>query len=240
MELQKDMGNIENADVFIYQHCRKESLQTALEIYTPTYLIDNVIKPSCKKISLPSIYFNADFIDPIRSTCDEFYLPKYTINRFVYDAVMDLKMNTLDVVEHIQKIEYTEDEIKAHIERAFENLGQREIQNDVTIKVTPFLRKEYLKRRLMHTTNHPNKYVFNYLVNEVLKHLNLPEDETILLRKDLMVKHGHQFILPCVKRYYSGRIDDDFIFSGHGVFFSDISEYIHLLKLNYRNRNISN
>ena len=218
--------------MFIFQHCRLEALNTDNEEYCPQVIAEKLLnRYDCIKISVPSIYFNVDFIGSLSSSPDKINFPNYSFNAEIY-YMLKSKKPIDDIINYYHSVKYTTEEIERHFECALHNLTSREQKNQVTISLSGFLKENFRKTRLMHTTNHPNKHVFHYLVNEIYRLIDIPYDHSILFRQDKMVKFGHMFILPCMKRYFKqyGREDDDFVLSEGGKFFTNFNEYIYYLQ----------
>jgi len=213
---------VDKVDVFIYQHVKAESLVSRnpklnLEGYTPEGLIRRM-KPFVQTISIPSIYFSELYPDtystdeiiqklPPFIKVDWFF--NHTFNKKVFDAIhqgkttRDIKSYFLD--PHL----YTDEYLDYHSRMSFGNLKTREDQNKVDISVSEFLIKHFKKKRLTWTTNHPTKFVFNYIIHEILKLLELPPDETLLDRPDKLDQDIFP-ILACMRRYLDL---DDFEFT---------------------------
>lgn len=232
--LEVNLSVLKDCDVFIYQHCSTKALMTPDEKYTPAYIISNILPNKCNIISIPSMYFGADFVDPITSTCNESFFVKYTFNRKLYDYLVcgesgdSGESGTVD----LEDVHYDDEVIKSHIDKAIKGLSDRENKNNVTVKMTQFFAENNHTRRLMHTVNHPSKHVYHYLVNKLYEILGVPLDATIREKSDYMVKYGRQPVLPCVVRdyYNNSRYDDDqYLFSGHGKFFFDYSDFAHFI-----------
>lgn len=208
-----DLDFVEKVDIFIYQHVKEKSLRsqypkTSLRHYTPEGLISRM-KPSVKSISIPSIYFSALY--PNSYSVDEMLprIPKgvkidwffnHTFNKKVFDA--------LEENQPIHKIEeilsdpdlYTDEFIEDSIRKSILSLVWRERENKVDIPIADFLERNYKKKQLSWTTNHPTKFVFNYIIQELLKLLDLPPDETLLSRPDKLDQDIYP-IFSCVRKY---------------------------------------
>jgi hypothetical protein len=232
---------MKSLDLFIYQHCgvsaQNPSTTCPIELdpsqYTPEYLIKHILPASCVIISLPSIYFSCYFIDPIGTSPNDYAFPRHTFNKKIFNAIVEDEDATVQRVADMYNDPhlYSPEQIERHIQQSFSGLESREIENKITIPITPFLRNEYRNGRLMHTTNHPCPQIYNFLINEILKSLNLPEDTTIL-QNDKMRKWGHSYILECVRRHLGGVFVDDkekYIYTGDSKYFKDFKEYVSWL-----------
>lgn len=225
-----------NLDLFIFQHCSKDALKTDEESYTPSYIASHMIPSHCVIITLPSIYMNIDFLDPLGSTINNDRFPRYSFNQSVYDMILRQEP-IASIASYFKKVHYSDYDIEKHIAHAFESIRRKEAENNTSIRISEFFRKNYLKRRLMHTVNHPNKYVFIFLMNEIYKSLGLEQDDTILSQPDKMVKYGHLPLMRCVQSYYKKHMragDDEYVFDYKGQFFLDAEEYLQHLYGWYR------
>lgn len=208
-----DLEFVRKVDIFIYQHVKQSSLisqypKTTLFNYTPEGLIATM-KPSVKFISIPSIYFsglypNSYSIDEMRprlpKTTKIDWYANHTFNKKVFDALE--KNETTETVANIllDPELYNSQTIENNVVQSLSNLRWREKENKVDIPVSDFLEQNYRLKQLSWTTNHPTKFVFNYIIQEILTLLDLPPDETLLERPDKLDQDIYP-IFSCVRKY---------------------------------------
>ena len=208
-----DLEFVRKVDIFIYQHVKQSSLisqypKTSLFHYTPEGLI-TAMKPSVKFISIPSIYFSALY--PNSYSVDEMRprLPKttkidwffnHTFNKKVFDA-LEKNEPTETIANILLDSElYTSQFIEKNVVQSLSNLRWREKENKVDIPISDFLEKNYKLKQLSWTTNHPTKFVFNYIIQQILIILDLPPDHTLLERPDKLDQDIYP-IFSCVRKY---------------------------------------
>jgi hypothetical protein len=81
------------------------------------------------------------------------------------------------------------------------NLNKREKSNKVDVPVHDYIRENFSRVRLFHTTNHPTKYLYAYILPFLCDFLNIPVIDAKNL-SDKVENDMRMFILPCVHKHY--------------------------------------
>lgn len=158
-------------------------------------------------IKFPSIYHSGYFPDFIQDSRIQsipgYSVPLQIVNRLKYGLFPD-EIYTEMMDNNLYSAEY----IREHWAACSTELRNR---NSVDIQLVDYMDQEY-STRLMHTVNHPTKYLFNLITNLVAEKLKLPADQTILSRKDKMVKHGKLPIFPSIANALNMELDPIVVF----------------------------
>lgn len=214
---------IDHADVFIYQHASAETLRSkdtsiVKANWTPAVIADRLQSKGRVTISFPSIYFAPYFPFAVstqqaksmfRTDVPSEAFPNWTMSQKLLDLVAQGHSEE-EIVKQVTATDFiSATELDAWVQKTFSNLKQREVINDVTIPLAEWLLQHWKRRRLMHITNHPTKYVFVYLLDrlrQVLQshQIDLPQEvvNTPLCSVDQMEKSGAPPILPCVLQHF--------------------------------------
>lgn len=208
-EIEKLENWLMDCDVFIYQNVKSDAL---IGNNVENFTSDNLIKKFKfnKTICVPSIYFSGYFPEPISLQFPIFknnnklleLLPNYTIGYKMW-AILNLQLKSVDIFSIISKDDFIHNQVlKDNFINSLYELRIREKNNNVDIIVSDFIEFNYHKSRLFHTTNHPSKYLFIFIVNEILKLLKLEDLIQDNFDFDVMETEKKIFILPCVKKFF--------------------------------------
>jgi len=212
-----DIDLIKVCDLFLYQDISAVALKstdpnTDLTQYTTDYIVSCLLSHGCRKISVPSVYFSGYFYDGIPQSklpehiksqktlsgkpCAD-YFPNYCFNAQLLRLAMEPGIPALQIVRTLSNPAlYDKSLVLKNLETTLNNLKERETRNKVDIPLTEFIRTNFRKKRLFHTTNHPTIVIFEHVINRIFELLGLTTRTT--LNKDLMERQARVPILPCV------------------------------------------
>lgn len=206
---------LQKASVFIYQHTASSALKgntpEEKEKASSDYIVNHVLPKDCIIISVPSVYSSILFPNSMTTTeaqvgfvkdiAPEFF-PNYTFNRKLHLLMTERKKSISEIADIMTDPEcYTKAELERNEQSNYDNLKKREIDNNVTIPLSDFIRSNFRQMRLLHTTNHPTPELFHYLLNQVLAILGEDSSNVCFELADPMIKTGRAPILPCVTKY---------------------------------------
>jgi hypothetical protein len=140
-------------------------------------------KKECKLIIFNSIYFSFYYFDQTYIHLKEqvlhypadyhnnymidYYKQKKSINEYISDIV-----NNIDLVEKEELIKIAQNNIEELVKRYQEIknklIDQMKIPNTFVLNVHDFIEKNYKNQLLFYSINHPSKFVFHHLVNQIL------------------------------------------------------------------------
>ena len=218
-----DLEAIKNCKLFLYQHVSAEALKdnSGRNLDISQYTSDSLVRILPKDaitISFPSPYFTAYF--PYGVTLKDIpnenlrnqypdHFPGYCFNRNLLEKLLQ-KEAPQEIANYLNNPTlYSREEILKNVSTTFSNLEYREIKNRIDIPLSGFIRRNYKFKRLFHTTNHPTKIIFEYVIERILSILNIPHSE-IILPFDNMMKYARVPILSCVKRALELPENEDF------------------------------
>ncbi len=198
------LEKIIEADVFIYQtinHFTSPKLNTS-------YIKENLLKKSCKCISVPfSIFYG--------------YFPDYKVERdntqtmrariFRHEKINELTcektLTSDEIIEQIVSSDFLPlDYIKQKLENSLQLIEKNEQETD--IKLYPFIRDHYFKKRLFFNPAHPTDCLLHEITTQIVAKLisemnfiNLEEEKkqiNLFYEKTHPPKAIVPFIYPCV------------------------------------------
>jgi len=206
----------QRTQLFIYQHVKSTSLSctdTDLnpQLYTAEYIIQNYLPKSCVCISIPSIHFAAYWPD-LMSSLEKYHeiaeeFPYIYTSKKLYELAINLDVSEEDIIQIIEDPFLISDiDIQRNYEAAYQNLCDRELQNNVDIPISQYLAENFKKIRLFNILNHPTLPTYNYIISKINEKLQLPHDDYIL-RNQKYVNFSRNIyrtpILKCVLRYFN-------------------------------------
>jgi hypothetical protein len=174
---KNDLKGIENAfsdiDILFYQGVGSNFKNG------PEFASDNVLtflKKDCKKILIPSLFFNAYFPDFHEVAVEEYGVITTQLMGSFHDTnILGAYVNNMSVNSFFKL--YTDENYYDRkycldlLNNAFNNLEERETNNRVDIKISKFLRENYSKQKLFNCQNHPKPPLFQYVVDEIIRTL---------------------------------------------------------------------
>lgn len=197
----------ENCDIFIHQSIRLKNF------YGEAYASENVIKrlnPNCQVISIPNVYqlpicFFPQYIRE-KNFCSR---DKSTI--FFRDVVLDEAYIKGAGVKEILKIYnnvqlFPEKVLSEKFNDFCVKVKSREADWD--IKVLDYIINNYQTTQLFYDPNHPTNELLIYITMELLRHMGIKFDETIIKNADVEKLDSYEMpILPSVKEYFCMTFD---------------------------------
>jgi Polysaccharide biosynthesis enzyme WcbI len=147
------------------------------------YVINNCNK-DCKIIIFDSCYFNFYYFDYNYKIIDytvsqnplhyhhqsmiDSYINRKSVNYYIENYVENYDLKT---TEELQKI--ADDSLNELFER-YKNMLKYKTNNNIhIITIYHYLKKNYKDKLLFYSTNHPTKYIFHFLCEEIIKILAL-------------------------------------------------------------------
>lgn len=168
----KDLERVcKEVDLFIYQPVR-EGYRGYLEFGT-NYL-KSLLKPEAVAISFPSLYFkgyNPEMVYLRESNSRDLLISPFGgyHNRNIFD--MFLKgYNKRDIVNFLSERQaISKSYISKEIETTFNELKSREEKFSVDIRISNYIEKNWKKKRLFWTFNHPSNELLIYIADSILQ-----------------------------------------------------------------------
>lgn len=165
------------------------------EYLSTNYIIKNC-KKNCKIIIFDSCYFNFYYFDltykmfndkelhePIGyhyNSMIDCYKKKIPIYTYINNFVNNINLKTKEELEQIANKSLEELNKRYH-----ENIFKYKINENIfVITACNYIRNNYKEKLLFYSMNHPTKFVFQYLCEEIIKILNI--ENTIILNKDTL------------------------------------------------------
>lgn len=240
-----DIEYLKNTDLFIYQHMSNNAFKKEDGAFYCTESIIKLLPVNSIKISIPSCYFDGYFIDGINQNqlpkrlketkdkndklllCE--YFPNYCFNKKLFNMLSsNLPIDIL--LKNIQSNNfYTKSEIYNCINNSFNRFSEKESNTDIPL--TKFILENYRKKRLFNTTNHPSKYIFQYIVKELFNKLNFNINiNEHIYDIDIMKYAGVVPIFDCTINYLQIPNDFNSNFYVHNHLLESIKDYIIFYK----------
>ena len=188
---------IKSSDVIITQPIKKNYRE---KDYVHTEFVLENSNRDTKVIILPSLYFNFYYFDltykffkegsdhrPLKDPSDYHYnsiIKSYNNNEKIESIFENYIDNeNLKSKEELQDI--ADKSIEELISREKEMLSYKEIKDCSIITISDFIKNNYKKKLLFYSMNHPSKYVFHHIVDQIKTVLNVDSDyEVDPLRND--------------------------------------------------------
>ena len=205
---------LNNVDFFIYQHTSVAGVKG-----NAAYTTDNLIKKYTFKkcISIASLYFSGYFPEPIKSSIPYFQtnatefngiirtfeeiIPNYSMCLKIF-ALLRMGLSSQEIIDTVNKCDFMQSVVTEwNLYNCLNELNKREIENKVDIPVHNYIRHNFTQVRLFHTTNHPTKYMFAYILQYLCPLLDIPIIDAIS-QQDKMENVTRMFILECVLKHY--------------------------------------
>lgn len=209
-----DRKKLAQAEVFIYQHTSLDALRGQEDlkpISTSDYITNSLLPKDCLAISIPSVYSSILFPNAMSTNearqgfpdhVPPEVFPNYAFSRRLHHMLLQ-KADTHTIKSTMcDENAYSTVELQKNEVQNFENLRARETKNQVTIPLAEFIRSNFRQKRLLLTTNHPTKYLFDHLLNEILQRMQMPPSTIALDMDDQLEKLGKLPILPCVTKAF--------------------------------------
>lgn len=167
-KIQHLLQSTKMADVFIYQEVDNFNWPSQLK---SKYLLD-LLKPKCKAISIPSMYFDGYF--PHLATMQGRSGPLNKVHDYFIAAGFVYGMSRSQVKEMILSDSlYSASLASQFVDNSLSELEKREAHLDV--KISTYIKDHYQKRKLFNQFNHPKREVIEYVCSEILTKLGVIE-----------------------------------------------------------------
>ncbi|MDJ0590674.1 MAG: WcbI family polysaccharide biosynthesis putative acetyltransferase [Pleurocapsa sp. MO_226.B13] len=163
---------LKQADLFIYQPVKDihgdRSSQSIL----------SKLSPDCQKISFPSLYFKGYFPQYCKNPANQIIKPNYPYGIIPPGdtniiALLAKGKSVAQITEILSDPNfYSQEFLLNNLDGTLQELARRESQ--LSIKVSSFIKENYQNYYLFHTQNHPTDIFGIYVVNQILKLLDLP------------------------------------------------------------------
>ena len=251
-----DIVYLKNTDLFIYQVMSKNAFNKEDGDFYCTESIITLLPFHCKKISIPSCYFDGYFIDGLSQNqlpqklkennvmyqnkllCE--FFPNYCFNKKLFN-MLSSKISIDLILKNIQSNDfYNNSEIFDCINSSFNRFSQKEKDNNIDIPITNFILQNFKNKRLFNTTNHPSKFIFEYIITELLNKLNLTLNiNPHMYDIDLMKCTGRIPIFNCIINYLGICTEFNNQFYIQNNLFETLYDYILFYKKLFEENNIT-
>jgi hypothetical protein len=208
---------IKNSDVIITQPIKKNYRE---KDYVHTEFILENSNRDTKIIIVPSLYFNFYYFDltykffkeesdrkPLKDPSDYHYhsIIKYYNNNEKIESVFEncIDNENLKSKEELESI--ADQSIKELISREIEMLKYKDIRDCSIITISNFIKKNYKKKLLFYSMNHPSKHVFRHIVDKIKKILNIDANHKI----DPLRDNYRGILYRCIQKVVEFNIEDE-------------------------------
>lgn len=174
-DLEKVMESFKKIDLLLYQSV-SPSFKNG-----PEFASDNIIKylkSTCKKILIPSLFFNPYFPDFHEVSINEYgllttnFLCNYQDLNILYGFVNNIPEAKLYKI--YSNINFYEKQFcQDTLSNAFLSLRERETSNNVDIIISDFIEQNFKKFKLFNSQNHPKPILIQYVIDKIIHLLDL-------------------------------------------------------------------
>jgi len=207
--------------------------------FSSNYLISH-LRSNCIKIVFPSLYYHV--YDPqMTYLTDEYgkrvnipheYHDKHLIKIFIKNRILtneEIFENYLNFIkdpENFNKKDIQDAVISNYRElKRRENLLENDKTNNFVIKVADFINKNHKDQRLFYALNHPSKYLYLYMKQQLFGYIDIETSEPDL---DPNLDPHSDFvfgIFPPVKNILELRFEDKAAFPADGISYIQYLEF---------------
>lgn len=210
----------------------------------PEFASDNIIqylKPSCKKILIPSLFFNPYFPDFHEVNIDKYgllttsFLCNYQDLNILYGFINNISETKLyKIYSNINF--YEKPFCQETLSNAFLSMREREASNNVDIKISDFIEQNFKKFKLFNSQNHPKPIIMQYVIDKIIHLLGL--EISITATKTLL--DGLEYhIHPSIHKNLELTFDNKIEFITLAGNIDNYRRIIHLFYLAYQNIDIN-
>ena len=178
---------LKQAKLFIYQPVKD------IHGNRSTQHILSKLPSDCQCISFPPLYFKGYFPQYCKNPVNKVINPNYPFGIFPHGDLNIISMleqgkSVAEIIETLSAPDfYSQDFLLANLNETLEELARRESQ--LSIKVSDFIKEHYQQYYLFHTQNHPTDILGIYVVNQILKLINIPRlDDELLFNEPMRGK----------------------------------------------------
>jgi hypothetical protein len=216
-EKEEFLDSIKRSDVIVTQPIKKNYRG---KDYTHTeFILENSTK-NTKIIIVPSIYFNfyyfdltykffkegSDFIR-LKDPSDYHYhsiIKSYNNNEKIENVFENYIDNeNLKSIEELENI--ANQSIKELVLREDEMLKYKEIKDCTIITISDFIKNNYKKKLLFYSMNHPSKYIFYYILDQIKQILNIDGNREI----DPLRSNYRGILYRCIQKVVEFNIEEE-------------------------------
>ena len=177
--------------------------RTKLFIYQPvkdshgissSKFITSKLPSDCHQISFPPLYFTGYHPQYCKNPKDRIVQPVYPFGVMPYGdsniiSMLEKGKSIAEIVETLSDFNFYDREfLLANVEHSLAELARREAS--LSIKVSEFIKTHYRQHYLFHTINHPTDILGIYVVNQILREIDLPE-----LENNVFIDNPHRGVL---------------------------------------------
>lgn len=167
---------LRDLDLFIYQ-----PIISYDERLTTKYLTKNILKEQCVKIIYPYMHFTGYhpqivYIKNPNGPGNLSGFSEYHDINLIEWFLFKKTENVFDLIQNIRNPNfYDKNFLLKCVKINIDNFKKREKddQQGYYITISDFVQNNYTKKRLFHTINHPSKYLFHYLVEQIFNYLKI-------------------------------------------------------------------
>ena len=227
-----------DADVFIYQNYSFREDPT----YELSNILNNVLKPSCRRVCIPFLQCDALFcyksVSPRnhKTISREFPHGKFYSGVEQIEYYLDKDGNKSDIIESayqhlICETALSKETIQGYYDRNFEYFHNKIMASDVP-ELFDFIKSNFHKIRLFHNRNHPTGILMNELVKGVFLNLSLSvypaydQDNIDVLNYHLNLNDWVMPILPCVQKFHGLEFDCGACSSKYHPSITDVHSFV--------------
>lgn len=163
---------LKQAKLFIYQPVKDIHGDRSAK-----YILSK-LSSDCQCISFPPLYCTGYFPQYCKNPVNKVIKPNYPFGVFPHGdtniiSLLEQGKSVAEITEILSDSNfYTQEFLLANLNETLNELGRRESQ--LSIKVTNFIKAHYQHHYLFYTQNHPSDILGIYVVNQILKLLNMP------------------------------------------------------------------
>lgn len=168
------LDSVRTADVFIYQQVNNASWPDSLK---SDFLLGETAS-ECQTISIPTIYFDGYF--PHLGTMAGLQGPLNLVHDYCIASGFVLGMTSSEIQAMILSPDFYHNELcLGLVEKSLSNLRAREESQNISIKISNYIEVNFKKIKLFNQFNHPRRQLLEYVTDQVLVTLGLPENEYV-------------------------------------------------------------
>jgi hypothetical protein len=198
------------------------------------------LRTDCAKIVFPSLYYHV--YDPQMTYLEDengerIHIPHDYHDKMLIKTFIENRLLTNEEIFHkyltfINNHEnFNKEEILNTVKSNYKELKRREDllekdkRNNLVIKVADFINENYQNKRLFYSLNHPSKYLYLFMREQLFEHLGIKINEPDL---DPYLDPHSDFvfgIFPPVKNFLKIRFEDTASFPADGISYIQYLEY---------------
>ncbi|WP_445355008.1 WcbI family polysaccharide biosynthesis putative acetyltransferase [Microbulbifer sp. EKSA008] len=165
------LSKIESIDLFIHQPVATTNNRP--KELSSDHLLKK-LKSNALRISFPSIYFDGYFphLQAFKGLVSELNLVHDYFIAYLFAKGYSEK-HTFEAINDSNL--YTPNTSKQLVSNSLNNLTAREASEDLDIRISRYIEKNYRKQKLFNQFNHPRRPVFRYIAENILKTIKIQD-----------------------------------------------------------------